>query len=131
MVTATSVQLVRLRHLKSFEREPLWRDNDLVTEVCEQVSLEEQKHKYMSKITEVLGNVATHASDRLNNLAYVFRGVDMVVASPWLKDCSPQEKEWLYIIEATEQAKFDSQERQDTKDLSLTSLTMFHKSPAT
>ena len=41
----------------------------------------------MSKFTEVLGKVATHAPDRLNNLACVFRGVDMVVASPWLKDC--------------------------------------------
>ena len=99
--------------------------------MCEQASIEEQKHECNSKITEVLGNVATHAPDRLNNLAYVFRGVDMVVASPWLKDCSPQEKEWLYIIEATEQAKFDSQERQDTEDLSLTSLKMFHKPPAT
>ena len=87
MVTATSVQLMRLANLKSFEREPLWRDNDLVTEVCEQASIEEQKHKYMSNITEVLGNVATHAPDRLNNLAYVFRGVDMVITSPWLKDC--------------------------------------------
>ena len=87
MVTATSVQLMRLANLKSFEREPLWRDNALVIEVCELVSIEEQKHEYRSKITEVLGEVATHASDRLNNLAYVFRGVDMVITSPWLKDC--------------------------------------------
>ena len=45
MVTATSVQLMRLANLKSFEREPLWRDNDLVTEVCELVSIQEQKHE--------------------------------------------------------------------------------------
>lgn len=51
LVTATSVQAMRLEQLSAFENEPLWKDNALVNEVCWQVSNEESKCEYKSKAT--------------------------------------------------------------------------------
>ena len=125
LVTATSVQAMRAEELKAYENEPLWRDNDVVIEVSRQVSIEEKQSELKSKITELFYDGIPQASPRLENLAYVLRGVNMVFRSPWLRLRLPErEEEWLYIFETGLNADdlFRPHERKETEDLSLKQL---------
>ena len=123
---------MRAGELKGFKNKLLWKDNDLVNEVCRLVETgqDNKRRRYMKKITDLIYNGVAQASPRLENLVYVLCGHDMVAMDP-LTCSTPLRKDWICIIETEFKAddKIRPHPRQPTVDLSLKELRQFSKSP--
>ena len=132
LVWATSVKAMRLRDLNTYKNETLWKDNELVNEVCRLVETEQDTNHCHAKmkIPGLLYNGVAQASPRLENIALVFMGQDMVVSEPWKRDCVAKPKNWLYTIETElDTEAYPPHRSTPTKDLSIGRYREFFKSP--
>jgi len=123
---------MRLGDLKRYNNEKLWKDNDLVNEVCRSVETEQDTNHCQAKmkISGLLYNGVAQASPRLENIALVFMGQDLVVRQPWVRNCVATPKEWLYIIETElDTDAYPPHGSTQTEDLSLRRYPEFLKSP--
>ena len=126
---------MRLRDLMTYKNETLWKDNDLVNEVCRLVETEQDTNHCHAKmkIPDLFYKEGVkQASPRLENLVYVLCGHDMVVSEPWKRNCVEEPKNWLCIIETGFNAddSYRPHPMQTTGDLSLKlRRRQFSKSP--
>ena len=132
LVAATSVEAMRADELKRYKDTQLLKDIDIVSEVCREVSIEQDPDKCRAKmkIPDLFYKEGVkQASPRLENLVYVLFGHDMPAIEP-LTDLTSLRNYWYCIIETGFNADdiYKPHPRQQTKDLSLKELPQFSKS---